>query len=179
MESMNFGNLTIARPGTKVSGAGYPELITGTGMNKFTLNGQASALMNLATGNTISILVNPEATSINDMYFLTEGIAGNESKLASVNKAEGVGRVLNFNYSGVYSRMLQGTTDAVELSPEGLVNKGLATKRTTEGGNSSYTALKRYSFRVSEGVEVEVNGTEMVVYPLVDAKEVDYEVTED
>ncbi len=178
METTQFGSMSfsIAKPGTKVSSATRPELILNPTFNKFSLNALASNLMKLQNGDFVTILINDQATNINEMYFITKGIGEEaQAKLASVNKAKGYGRVLNFNYSGIYSKMLQGTTDAMELSPEGLEEKGLVAKRVTDGDNVAFTALKKVHFELGEAIEAEIEGEDRTMYPLTNVKFVDYE----
>lgn len=179
MESLNLESmkLSIARPGTKAVSASNPELTTTPTINKFSINPLASKLMGLSHGDHVTIIVNDAADDINEMYFLTEGISeANQSKLAAVNKAEGVGRVLNFNYSGVWSKMLQFTTDAIELSPKALVDRGLAVERETKEGNTSFVATRKVSFEVGEAFPFEVGGAgEITLYPLVNGKVEEYE----
>lgn len=176
MESVNFGsmNFSIARPGTKVSTSSRPELVLVPTLNKFSLNSLASKLMDVESGDYVTILVNESASNLNEMYFITTGInEDSQSKLASVGNKKGTGRLLNFSYSGVWSKMIQNKVDAMELSPSALVDMGLVQARDTKTG-TSYTALKKVYYGLGEGFEAEINGVDTIVYPLVDPKVVDY-----
>lgn len=177
MDSMDLGNMSfsVEKPGTKASSSSRPELTVGPTINKMSLNSLASKKMGLQNGDYVTILANERATNINEKYFITEGVGdNNQAKLASVNNAEGVGRTLNFNYSGTFSKMIQGTVDAMELSPEGLVEKGLAITRDTSKGNQSRTCLRKVFFEVGDGFDYELNGEEIVLYPLTNMKVKDY-----
>lgn len=177
METVNFGNLSIsvARPGTKASTSSRPELVVTPTFNKLDLNPLASQKLGLEAGNYVTILVNNNATTVDEMYFITEGLGGEgQSKLASVGNKPGTGRKLTFSYSGVYSKMLQGKVDAIEMSSEGLSELNLMEKRVTATDNVAYSATKKVHFEVGDGVEVEIDGEERVIYPLTNSKYVDY-----
>ncbi len=171
MESTNFMNLSVNRPGTKVSASSAPELILLPTFNKFAINPAASKKLGWETGDHITIITNEGAEDINNTYFITKGIGeGNQSKLAAIENKPGLGRMLFFNYSGVYSRVLQGTPDAIEASADGLSREGLVQKRTTASGKVAYTALSKIYFKIGDGMEVEINGEDVTIYPLVDMR---------
>ena len=175
METVNFGNLSIsvARPGTKASTSSRPELVVTPTFNKLDLNPLASQKLGLEAGDYVTLLVNGNATTVDEMYLITKGIGDEgQSKLASVGNKSGTGRKLTFSYSGVYSKMLQGKVDAIEMSAEGLSELGLMEKRVTQSDNTAYSATKKVHFGLGEGIEVE--GFEDVVYPLINPKYVDY-----
>ncbi len=175
MESTNFMNLSVNRPGTKVSSSSTPELVLLPTFNKFSLNPAASKRLGWEAGDHITIITNEGAEDINNTYFITAGIGeGNQSKLASIENKKGTGRMLTFNYSGVYSRMVQGTPDALEASPDGLARQGLVLKRTTETGKIAYTTLKKIYFKIGDPIEVELNGNDTEIYPLVDMRAEDF-----
>lgn len=175
MDNFADFNLNVAKPGTKATGASRPELTVTPTVNKFNLNALASKKMGLENGDHITILTKSDPESVNDMYFICKGIgAGNQAKLASVNKVSGVGRALNFNYSGIWSKMLQMDTEAVEASGETLVEKDLAVKSVTDADNVSYTALRKIHFEIGDPITVEINDEAVEVFPLQDAKIEDY-----
>lgn len=181
MESLNFENmkLSIARPGTKAVAATRPEVATTPTVNKFTINPLASKLMGLEHGDHVTIIVNDQAESMDELLFITHGLSeANQSKLAAVNKSAGVGRVLNFNYSGVWSKILQFEVGAVELSPKALVERGLAVERETKEGNTSYTATKKVSFEIGDEFEYNMGTDEdpnvVTLWPLINPKAEDY-----
>ncbi len=171
METTNFMKLSVNRPGTKVSASSTPELVILPTFNKLGLNPAATKKLGWEHGDHATIITNEAAEDINNMYFITKGIGeGNQSKLISVDNKPGVGRMLMFNYSGVYSRMLQGTPDALEASPDGLARQGLVQRRVTEGGKTAYTSLQKGYFKIGEGIEVEINDEAVEIYPLTDVR---------
>lgn len=177
MENVNFGKMSfsVAKPGVKPSNATRPELVLAPTFNKFNLNSLASSLMKVQNGDYVTIITNDEAADVNSMYFIAKGIGEEaQAKLASVGKAPGYGKSLSFNYSGLYSKMLQTKVDAQEISAEGLNELGLVEKRETEGGSESFVALKKIHFELGEPFEVEIDGMETTLYPLINMKEVAY-----
>lgn len=174
MNTVDFGNLDlqVSRPGTKVSGATRAELILNPTFNKLSLNGIATNKMGVEHGDFVTIIENKNAESLNEKFFITKGIGeGQQAKLASVTKEGGSGKVLSFNYSGVYSKMLQETTDAIELSPEALEEKELVNIYETSGGKRAYTATKKMFFEIGDAVEAEGIGD---IYPLINMKSSPY-----
>jgi hypothetical protein len=180
MKTPNFANLSlsVARPGTKAQSSANPELTLTPTINKFSLNPLATKLMGLKDGDGITILTNDNAENINEMYFLAVGHTADQAKLAAVKKQQGIGRTLNFAYAGVYSKMLQGTTDAVEVTPQGMVDMGLVEQRITKSDNKSYVSLKKVYAIVGEGFELDIDGSEVVAYPLTDLRYEDYDPRE-
>ena len=175
MESTNFMKFSVNRPGTRVTSSSTPELTLVPTFNKLSLNPAASKKLGWENGDYVSIVTNDGAESFDEMYFITKGIGeGNQSKLSALNNKPGVGRMLSFNYAGVYSRMLQGTPDALEASPDGLARDGLVQKRVTEGGKVAYTAMKKVFFKIGEPIEVEINDETVEVYPLTNARFEDF-----
>lgn len=165
MENLNFDsiNLSIARPGTRAAGSSTPEVYTAPTVNKLVMNAVASKKLQLQHGDTVTILVNEDAADVNQMYFLTKGIKGMEAQLASTAKEKAVGQTLSFSYAGIWSRMVQNTTDAVEVSTDSLEREGLVVSRETEAGKTSYSATRKVFFEIGEAIEHD----DMVIYPLV------------
>lgn len=174
MESTNFMKFSVNRPGTKVSSSSTPEVVLLPTFNKLGVNPVATKKLGWEHGDYVTIITNDNAEDMNSLYFITDGIDGNRSQLSSVGGTKGVGRSLTFNYSGVYSRILQGKVDAVESSPDGLVQLGLVQKRQTEGGKTAYTALKKVHFEIGDAIEVEINGVDKEIYPLINPRFEDY-----
>lgn len=173
MENFNFDslNLTAAKPGTRAVGSSIPELYTAPTVNKFVLNALAAKKMGLQHKDTITILVNEEATDINQMYFLVKGIDGMCASLAANTKeAEGTNNTLTFSYAGVWSRIVQYDVDAVEVSMEELARQELAETRTTEGGKTAHSALRKVFFKVGDAQEA----GDMTVYPLINSRVEDF-----
>ena len=176
MQSLNLNamKLSIAKPGTKATASNKAELFTASTINKLTLNPLATKKMGIANEDYVTILVNEEATNINEMYFITGGVEANKAKVASVGKAEGVGRTCNFNYGGVWGKMLQFKVDAMDMNPAGLVDEGLLSKYKTEAGKDAYVANFKVSFELGDAVEVEIEGEDVEIYPLINAKKEEY-----
>ena len=158
--------LQVVESKTKSVNNAYPTLISSTTMNRFTLNQFASKLLNLKHNDAIVILES-DSNDLNDRFYIAipefkhEGV-----KVTNSSKSMNDGEVLNFSHSGVYSRMLQNNPNALNLSPNALEELGLVLGRKTKNNSKTYTALKRVTFRIKEGIEIE-NG--MIVYPLTDA----------
>lgn len=175
MESTNFMKFSVNRPGTKVTASSKPELTLLPTFNKFNLNPAATKKLGWEHGDHITIITNEGADSFDELYYITKGIGeGNQSKLSAIGNKPGLGRMVSFNYSGVYSRMVQGTTDATEVSADNLSRDGFVQKRTTEGGKTAYTALKKIHFSIGEPVEAEINDETVELYPLIDARFEDF-----
>lgn len=175
MESTSFMKFSVNRPGTKVTSSSAPELTLLPTFNKLSLNPAASKKLGWENGDYVTIISNDSAEDFDSLFYITKGLGeGNQSKLAAINNKAGTGRMLHFNYSGVYSRMLQGKVDAVEASPEGLAREGFVQKRITEGGKTSYTTLKKVHFTIGDPVEAEVGDETVELYPLTNAHFEDY-----
>lgn len=174
MEQFGDFNFKPAKPGTKASNATRPELIVTPTLNKFTLNSMAADKIGLEHGDFVTITENQNADDFDGRYFISKGYGDSFSKTAATNKSTGGGVALHFNYSGIYSKMLQGDASAYELSPKGLVDKGLAVAYKTDEDNTSYTAIKKVHFGIGEPMTVEIGEEEVTLYPLTDSKFVDY-----
>lgn len=178
MKESKFGkglNLIVAQAGKKAPSATRPEVTLVPTINRFSINSLASEEMQVESGDTVTFLVNPDAESFDEKFFITKGFGDSQATLASVGKAKGYGRTLTFNYSGIYSQMLQGTVEAKEVSPEGLVNLGLIKEGVTPNGKVSYSALKKIHFHLVKADTIELeDGEEQDVYALTDVKFVDY-----
>lgn len=160
-------NLTPAKPGTKSVKATRPELAVTPTFNQFSLNGLATDKMDLEHGETVTIHEN-DSEDFANRFYISKGVGKFASKVASATKTGGTGKTLTFNYAGVYSRMLQQDPTAPVASAETLAEKGLIQTRTTKKGNTSYTGLYRIYFGVGDGVEAEVEGETVTVYPLIE-----------
>ena len=165
--------LSIATKGQKATNATRPELSLTPTYNQFRLNPLATKALDLEDGDYITI-VEDNDKSWKGRFYIAVGTVENGAKLAAINKKKGVGRTLTFTFSGVYSRMLQGDGNAQNLAPDILSNEGFLTKHITKGQNASYVATKKIHWGIGEGMEVEIDGEEMTVYPLVEAKEENY-----
>ena len=138
METSKFAGLAgktfgFAKLGAKTSDETRPELIATTAPNKFQINRLGSSLLKLQTGDRVKMIVDDAAKSVDEMFYLVVAAAKDKSGalLASVGKKPGIGKSLVFNFSGVWSKMVQNDVKATELSPAALVRMGLAIERMT------------------------------------------------
>jgi len=140
METSKFAGLAgktfgFAKLGAKTSDETRPELIATTAPNKFQINRLGSSLLKIQTGNKVKMIVDDEAEDVNSMFYLV--VASDKDKsdaalLASVNKKAGIGKSLTFNFSGVWSKMIQNKVNATELSAPALERMGLVEERQTK-----------------------------------------------
>ena len=167
-------NLVVAKAGKKVGNVTRPELNVLPTINRFSLNSLATDLMQVEHGETVTLLVNQDAESFDEKFYITKGFGDDKAVVAAVNKAKGYGRTVTFNYSGIYSQMLQADVDAQELSAEGLESKGLVQASQTPQGNKSYSALRKVHFEVVEVGEQQIGDETQMVYALTNSKITSY-----
>lgn len=180
-----LANLSPVIRGTKVSNDVRPAITTARGINKFTMNASASALMGCQHGDRVVMFAMPNADSINEKFFIALSANNEGCKLASAGNTQGVGRPQNFNYSGIWSQMLMQDKDAAPAGEKYLVEKGFMQETETQKGRDgnmckAVLATKRVEYGL-EPVKDE-NGdfipvtiedvTYEKVYVLVDPKEV-------
>lgn len=148
MRDVKFGGalkLRSIESGKKAVTAVRAELILNPTYNKFTLNSIASELLKVQNGDYVAILVNDDSTSIDDKFFIVKTSDTSKALLASTKKHEGIGRNVTFNYSGVYSQILQfanNIKDGIALSAKELTKLNLMQERETPNGSTAYSALK-------------------------------------
>lgn len=168
-------NLVVAKAGKKVPTSVRPELIVLPTVNRFSINSLASEAMKLESGDKITLLVNTEAESFDEKFFITRGFGEDAATLAATGKAKGYGRVLTFNYSGIWGQMLQNDVEAGDAGPDYLVELGIVEKRQTPQGKTSYTALRKVIFEIQSMGEQDLGGDELQeVFALTNSKLVDY-----
>lgn len=185
METSKFSGLagkklSFAKLGAKSSDETRPEIIATTMPNKFQLNRLASRMLGLETGNRVKIVIDDDATDINEMYYLVVANEkdGDAAKLASVGKEKGIGRVLVFNFSGVWSRMIQMKVDASELSAKALSELGFTTARQTVQNEGSTAEPKLvYSSKtkvfgeiIDTTVDMEIEGAVYHMYAVTNLR---------
>ena len=117
-----------ARMGERTSNEVKPQLELARQINKFKLNKLASTAMNVQNGDRVKILINTGSETIDGRYLLVVAKEDekNSAKLLSTVKTGYA--VQLFNFSGVYSKMWQATTDATDKGGEAFVAEGSATK---------------------------------------------------
>lgn len=183
-----LSGLTPVNRGTKASNDIRPAITTARGMNKFTMNASASALIGCGHGDRVVMFAMPNADSINERFFIALSAGSEGCKLASAGNTKGTGRPQSFNYAGVWSQMLMQDKDAAPVGERILVDKGLMEEVETQKGRdgkmcTAVLATKRVEYGVEEVksengefIPVEVGDTIYEkVYVLVDPKEVTLE----
>lgn len=183
-----LSGLTAVSRGTKSSNDIRPAITTARGMNKFTMNASASALIGCGHGDRVVMFAMPNADSINERFFIALS-AGNEGcKLASAGNTKGTGRPQSFNYAGVWSQMLMQDKDAAPVGERVLTDKGLMEEVETQKGRDgkmckAVLATKRVEYGIEEvkdenGEFIPVEIDDVIyekVYVLVDPQEVTLE----
>ena len=174
-----LAGLTAVNRGTKSSNDIRPAITTARGMNKFTMNASASALIGCGHGDRVVMFAMPNADSINERFFIALSAGSEGCKLASAGNTKGTGRPQSFNYAGVWSQMLMQDKDAAPVG-----ERVLADKKGRDGKMcTAVLATKRVEYGVEEVkdengdfIPVEVGDTIYEkVYVLVDPKEVTLE----
>lgn len=189
--SGKLAKLNAVARGTKSSNDVRPAITTGRAINKFTMNASASELIGVGHGDRIVMFSLPGAESINEKFFIAVSVADEGCKLASAGNTKGTGRPQSFNYSGIWSQMLQKSVDAAPCGEAVLVDAGLMAKVATQlgrEGQQCYATLANK--RVEYGVElvtdengdvlpVEVDGVIYEkIFVLVDPKDIAVEEEE-
>lgn len=181
------GLIAVSR-GTKSSNDIRPAITTARGMNKFTMNASASALIGCGHGDRVVMFAMPNADSINERFFIALSASNEGCKLASAGNTKGTGRPQSFNYAGVWSQMLMQDKDAAPVGERVLTDKGLMEEVETQKGRDgkmckAVLATKRVEYGVEEvkdknGEFIPVEIDDVIyekVYVLVDPQEVTLE----
>ena len=100
--SAKLSKLNAVARGTKSSNDVRPAITTARGINKFTMNASASALMNCQHGDRVVMFALPDAENINEKFFIAVSVGEEGCKIASAGNTKGVGRPQSFNYSGIW-----------------------------------------------------------------------------
>lgn len=189
--SGKLAKLNAVARGTKSSNDVRPAITTGRAINKFTMNASASELIGAGHGDRIVMFSLPGAESINEKFFVAVSVADEGCKLASAGNTKGTGRPQSFNYSGIWSQMLQKSVDAAPCGEAVLVDAGLMAKVATQlgrEGQQCYATLanKRVEYglelvtdEAGDALPVEVDGVIYEkIYVLVDPKDITVEEEE-
>ena len=153
--SAKLAKLNAVARGTKSSNDVRPAITTARGINKFTMNASASALMNCQHGDRVVMFALPDAENINEKFFIAVSVGEEGCKIASACNTKGVGRPQSFNYSGIWSQMLMKDVAAAPCGEAVLVENGLMAKVATQlgrEGQQCYATLA--TKRVEYGVEL-------------------------
>lgn len=180
MESKFKSALQFLKPvatGTKASNDTVPTVTLLGIPNKFQLNRLATKALDLNIGDRIRIFDNKGAESLDERFFIAKTNADDPasakiSRANSGNKASS-GVDMTFNYAGVWSTLVQGDVEAVELGYDALAEKGCVIKGTTTGGREKYRATKTIKLEVVEVGETEIEGVTYKVSVLTNFKSTD------
>ena len=140
--NFNVNSLVAAKANARPSGEQRPMLTLVGTVNRFSLNTAAIELMRLEPKDYVTILINPDAQHINERFIITKGFGSNKVLLAPGNGNEDSGS-LNFSWADIYSRIMQGTVDAIGLAPEVMAKNGFYNRRNTKGGAVAYSAVHK------------------------------------
>ncbi len=127
-----LANFAVVTKGTKTTNDARPEVITQRAINKFVLNGSASTLLNVQDGDSVVIITNPRAESMDEKFLIAKAAGG--AKLATTGHKKGLGLPMTFSYSSVWSLIVQGKVDAKPLGEQALVEMGLMKEYPTQLG---------------------------------------------
>lgn len=106
---------------------------TSAQLNKFRINKLASEMLNVVSGDRVKIFITGMKT-MDGKYLIAKGVEKDttSAKVISPTKSEGYGSLL-FNYSGVWSRMVQcDNPDAQEKNSAYFVEAGEAIENKTK-----------------------------------------------
>ena len=125
--SLSSMAVTAVKSGERVSNDVIAICETASQLNKFKLNKLASELMGLVAGNRVKFLISGE-TSIDGKYLLAVASDDDASaaKVAAAVKGTKGATVLQFNFAGIYSKIMQADVDAIEKNGATLVKEGIA-----------------------------------------------------
>ena len=169
MKKVNLENVSLkmVQTNVRISSDDKPYIRLSETPGKFTLNSLACRLLDVTSGDTISLFENGDAETIDEQFMICKGVGENVAKLFSPKGAKGSTSSVSFTQAGTYSRLVQLDINAVELSPEMLEEKGIFVSRPSE----TYPDRKNYSSSVSIRFELEEAGA-ITVGEGEDAKEV-------
>ena len=153
--------------------SGKPTFKVTTTQNKFQLNASAMNLMGITKGMKVNIVRNVEAENINEAFALCV-VDGDDVKGATITVPANTNRG-EFSFSGLYGMMIAQDTQ-IEYSPTQLTEMGIVDHMvyTDKDGNENdrYIAKEAVIADIAEAVEVEINGSVYVIYPLVNFRNV-------
>lgn len=178
MESKFKAALAFLKPvavGTKASNDTVPTLTLLGIPNKFQLNRLATKALDLNIGDRVRIFdAGKHAESLDDRYYIAKTSVDDPAsakigRANSSNKAES-GVDMTFNYAGVWSTLVQGDVEAVEMGYDALAEKGCVVKGSTAGGRDKYRATKTIKLEVQEVGEAEIEGITYKMFVLTNFK---------
>lgn len=190
MEKMNFdflkagineGRFETVAKAAKVSDEIRPELVVNISINKMCINGLASKMLNIETGDYMKAMVltaDQCENDINKKFFIMVSKVKTDDMmtLAAVGKAKGTGRKLFCSYAACYSQFLQNTVDAQAITADKLAELGYAygiDKKDSEGKPyTKYTANREVHYElVDTGIDYpNSDGSMLRIYACVNAQ---------
>lgn len=160
---INEGRFETVAKAAKVSDEIRPELVVNISINKMCINGLASKMLNIETGDYMKAMVltaDQCENDVNKKFFIMVSKVKTDDMmtLAAVGKAKGVGRKLFCSYAACYSQFLQNTPDAQAITADKLAELGYAygiDKKDSEGKPyTKYTANREVHYElVDTGID--------------------------
>ena len=181
MESKFSNVLSFLKPvqtGTKASNDTVPTITLLGIPNKFQLNRLATKALDLNIGDRVRIFdAGKHASNLNERFFIAK-TAPEDTASAKIGRANSgnksdSGVDMTFNYSGVWTVLVQGDVEAVELGSDALVEKGCMIKGVTAGGREKYRATKVVKLEIEEVGDAEIDGVTYKLFVLTNFKSVD------
>lgn len=166
-----LAQLNPINTGTKASNDTAPTLTVLGIPNKFQLNRLATDLMGLKVEDRVKIFEFNKDENFNQRYFIAKADKNDTSaaKVAASNsqvKATS-GIDMAFNYSGVWSCLVQGEVGSTELGYDAMVEKGCVVKGVTTGNKVRYRAAVSIKLDVQEVGPASIDGVDYgMVYVL-------------
>lgn len=174
--SIDFDLFIEKKSGARQSSDLKPTVRLLTTNNRFQISKLGTQMLGVKVKDSIKFWENPNATSINDKFFIAqvpEGTPG-ASTLTKSNSANAAVEDVDmcFNYSGIWGNILQGF-EGKDASAEALVESGLVIKSITKKGAVAYRATKNVIFTLKPVGEAVIKGITYNMFALIDFTEVE------
>lgn len=181
---INEGRFETVAKAAKVSDEIRPELVVNISINKMCINGLASKMLNIETGDYMKAMVltaDQCEYDVNKKFFIMVSKVKTDDMmtLAAVGKAKGVGRKLFCSYAACYSQFLQNTPDAQAITADKLAELGYAygtDKKDSEGKSyTKYTANREVHYElIDTGIDYpNSDGSMLRIWACVNAQIID------
>lgn len=181
---INEGRFETVAKAAKVSDEIRPELVVNISINKMCINGLASKMLNIETGDYMKAMVltaDQCENDVNKKFFIMVSKVKTDDMmtLAAVGKAKGVGRKLFCSYAACYSQFLQNTPNAQAITADKLAELGYAygiDKKDSEGKSyTKYTANREVHYElVDTGIDYpNSDGSMLRIWACVNAQIID------
>lgn len=178
---INEGRFTTVSKNAKTSDEIRPEFIANISINKMSLNGMASRMLKVETGDYLKAMILTDEQcggDINKKFFImvSKTKADDMMKLASVGNKPGVGEKLFMSYAACYPQFLQCTLDAQAITPDKLEELGFAyhIEKADRAGKvyRKYTANREVHYElIDTGIDYpNPDGTTLRIYACVNAQ---------